>query len=100
MNYAYLLHPLALNEYNEAYTWYEDKQRGLGERFIKAVRLKIEEIVQHPETYGSRDKKTYREAQIEFFPYLIVYKINKRKKLVHISAIHNTKKNPGNKYRN
>lgn len=53
MSYTYLLHPLAVEDYKEAYAWYEDRQPGLGERFIKAVRLKINEIVQYPETYGT-----------------------------------------------
>ena len=99
MSYTYLLHPLALEDYSEAYAWHEDVQRGLGERFIKAVRLKIEEIVKHPETFGNRDRKEFREAQVDPFPYLIVYKINKRKKLINISSIHNTKRHPSKKYR-
>ena len=99
MSYTYLLHPLAVEDYKEAYAWYEDRQPGLGERFIKAVRLKINEIVQHPETYGSRDRKTFREARLDFFPYLIVYKIHKRKEEIHIGSIHHTKKHPRKKYR-
>ena len=35
----------------------------------------------------------------EIFPYVIVYKINKRKKLIYISAIYHTKRNPKYKYR-
>ena len=99
MSYSYFLHPLAVEDYKEAYAWYEDRQAGLGERFIKAVRFKIDEIVQHPETYGSRDRKEFREAMIDFFPYLIVYKIQKRKKLIFISSIHHSKKHPRKKYR-
>ena len=99
MNYTYLLHPLALEDYSEAYAWHEDLQRGLGERFIKAIRIKIEDIVKHPEHYGSRDRKEFREAQVDTFPYLIVYKINKRKKLIHISSIHDMRRDPRKKYR-
>ncbi|MBI3235037.1 MAG: type II toxin-antitoxin system RelE/ParE family toxin [Bacteroidetes bacterium] len=57
MSYTYRLHPLIRQDYDEAYAWYEDKQKGLGERFIKAVRQKIEEIAVHPEVYGSRSNK-------------------------------------------
>lgn len=39
MSYAYYLHPLAVEDYKEAYAWYEDRQPGLGERFIKAIHL-------------------------------------------------------------
>lgn len=74
MSYTYRLHPLTRQDYDEAYAWYEDKQKGLGERFIKAVRQKIEEIALHPEVYGSRNYKTFREAKVDFFPCLIVIK--------------------------
>jgi plasmid stabilization system protein ParE len=99
MSYTYLLHPLALEDYSKAYAWHEDVQRGLGERFIKAVRSKIDKIVENPEAFGSRDRKEFREAQVDPFPYLVVYKIYKRKKLIHISAIHHMKKDPSKKYR-
>jgi plasmid stabilization system protein ParE len=99
MSYTYKLHPLAVEDYSEAYASYEDKQSGLGERFIKAVRFKIDEIIEHPENYGSRDNKEYRETKVDYFPFLIVYKIHKRKKLIHISSIHNMKKHPRKKYR-
>jgi hypothetical protein len=35
MNYAYKFHPLAIADYNDAFTWYETKQERLGERFLK-----------------------------------------------------------------
>jgi len=41
MAYSYLLHPEADKEYTEAFIWYEERQEGLGERFIEAVRQKL-----------------------------------------------------------
>ena len=99
MNYSYRLHPLIQQDYDDAYEWYEDKQKGLGERFLKAARKKIEEIALHPGVYGSKGNKKFREAPVDFFPYLIVYKVNKRKKEIYISSIHHTKKHPRKKYR-
>jgi plasmid stabilization system protein ParE len=99
MSYTYRLHPLTRQDYDEAYEWYEDRQSGLGERFLKAVRKKIEEIVWHPEVYSSKSNKGFREAGVDFFPYVIVYKINKRKKEIYISSIHHAKKRPRKKYR-
>lgn len=83
MSYALRIHLLTRQDYYEAYHWYEDKQKGLGERFIHAVRKKIEEIVMHPEVYGSRSNKRFREAEVDVFPYIIVYKINKLKRNLH-----------------
>jgi len=99
MSYTYRLHPLIKQDYDDAYGWYEDKQKGLGERFIKAVRKKIEEIVLHPEIYGSKGNKRFREAMVDFFPFLIIYKVNKRKQEIYISSIHHAKKHPRKKYR-
>ena len=72
MSYIFLLHPLIRQDYDEAYGWYEGKQKGLGERFIKSVRQKIEQITVHPEAYGSRSNKKFREVKVDFFPCLIV----------------------------
>lgn len=99
MSYTYRLHPLAYLDYLEAYAWYEDKQSELGERFLKAVRNKIEKIALNPKAYGHRSNKSFREAKVEFFPYLIVYKIKKDSQEIFISAIHHTKRSPGKKYR-
>jgi plasmid stabilization system protein ParE len=99
MSYIYRLHPLTKQDYDEAYEWYEKKQKGLGERFLKAVRKKIEEIVLQPEVYSSKSNKKFREARVDVFPYLVVYKINKRKKEIYISSIHHAKKHPQKKYR-
>lgn len=67
MSYTYKLHPLIKQDYDEAYEWYEDRQKGLGERLLKAVRKKIEEIVLHLDTYGSNSNKRFREAEAEYF---------------------------------
>ena len=99
MSYSCRFHPLTQQDFDEAYIWYEDKQPGLGEKFLKAVRQKIEEIVLYPEVYGSRSSKKFREAQVDFFPYLVVYKMNIRTEELYICSIHPTKKHPKKKYR-
>ena len=99
MSYTYRLHPLIKQDYDEAYVWYEEKQKGLGERFLRAVRKKIEEIVLFPEAYSSKGNKNFREVQVDTFPYLIIYKFNKRKKEIYISSVHHSKKHPRKKYR-
>lgn len=99
MLYTCLFHPLIQSDFNEAYSWYEDLQPGLGEKFLKAVRTSIDAIAMHPENYGTKNRKGFREVEIPFFPYLIVYKLNKQDKEIYISSIHHTKKHPGKKYR-
>ncbi|MGI8584484.1 MAG: type II toxin-antitoxin system RelE/ParE family toxin [Chitinophagaceae bacterium] len=99
MTYTYHLHPLAYNDYYDAYTWYQNKQEELGERFLKAVRNKIEKIALNPKAYSHKSNKSFREAKVEFFPYLIVYKIKKGTQEIFISSIFHTKRNPRKKYR-
>ncbi len=99
MSYTYRLHPSATQDYYEAFIWYEEQQKGLGEKFIKAVRQKIEAIAFRPEAYGSRNNRRFREARVDFFPYLIVFKIRKKTKEIFISSIHHTKRHPRKKYR-
>lgn len=31
MNYTYQIHPLVAQDFEDGYTWYEEKQKGLGE---------------------------------------------------------------------
>ena len=99
MNYTYQVHPLVEQDFEEGYIWYEERQKGLGEKFINAVDAKIKQILQSPEAYGSRGKKSFREAEVDRFPFLVVYKISKRKNEIYITSIHHTKKHPRNKYR-
>jgi len=99
MSFVCGFHPDIEKDYSQAYEWYEDKLAGLGERFIKAVRRKIEQIAEHPQAFGRRADKTYREAQVDFFPYLIIYKVYKAQNEIFICSIHHTKKQPRRKYR-
>ncbi len=98
MPYPYLLHEKAHEEYIEAYEWYEEKQKGLGDRFMNQVERKLYQISEHPEYYGKR-QNNYREAKVENFPFVIVYEFLGKKKLIHISAIYHSKRNPKKKYR-
>jgi len=98
MSYQIVFHPDADREYIEAYQWYEKEKKGLGARFERMVGLHVQQIIDAPENYHY-SKAPYREVATEVFPYVIVYKINKRKKLIFISAIYHTKRNPKYKYR-
>ncbi len=99
MSYRYWLHQSIQQDFNEGYEWYEDKKVGLGMEFLTAVEKKIAEIVLDPEIYSSKGNPRYREAAIKRFPYVVVYRIYKRKKEIFISAVHHVKKSPRKKYR-
>lgn len=97
--YRYILHEAVKADYDEAYAWYEDKLEGLGERFLSAIRAKLDEIAKRPEAFGERSKKGYREAQVDTFPYSIVYKIYKLERIIFVSSVHSHYKHPRKKYR-
>ena len=99
MSYTYVLHPKTKQEISEGFAWYEDKLPGLGYEFLDAVENKIAEIIAHPETFSSKGNPNYREALLNRFPFLIVYRIYKQKKEVFISSVHHTKKSVRTKYR-
>ena len=56
-------------------------------------------IGEHPLFFGKRSKKGFREARVKGFPYLIIYKIYARKKIIFINIIHHTSRHPRRKYR-
>lgn len=99
MSWQFRFHPLAKEEYKEAYAWYEDQQPGLGERFGKAISQRLQQVAGHPEAFGSRSNRKFREATVEFFPFQIVFKIKKRSREIFVSAIHHISRNPKRKYR-
>ncbi len=96
--YTYEIHPEVESDYNTAYSWYELQQEGLGELFLVSVREKINLIKQGPETYGVKLKKGIREAKINGFPYLIVYKIYPKSSTFLIISIVHEKMSPKKKY--
>lgn len=89
----------ARRELLEAWEWYEDRQEGLGDRFRNEVFEKISQIEKTPERYPER-KKSFREARIDVFPYLVIYKIAKRKKIIAVVSIFHTSRSPKKKYSN
>jgi plasmid stabilization system protein ParE len=88
--------PKADAEYQEAYAWYEEQLRGLGERFEFSLEQKFSSISSTPLLYPVK-KYDIRECKINDFPYLIVYKLYPRKKVILIISIFHTSRNPRKK---
>ena len=98
MKYGVTFHPESLKEYLEASIWYEMQAEGLGARFEQSVEQKVAQIVNSPYLF-SIIGGAYRQAGIDSFPFVIVYKFRKHKKDIYISAIFHTKRNPRHKFR-
>ena len=98
MNYTIIFLLRASQELLEVWEWYEDRQLGLGDRFKQEVYNRIFQIEERPERYPER-KRNYREISVKEFPYLIVYRINKKEKIVAIVSIFHMRRNPKKKYK-
>ena len=64
MIYTYRFHPHTKKDFDEAYIWYEDKQEGLGERFLLAIRAKLQKIALHPE---AKEARLLERRKLRFF---------------------------------
>jgi len=98
MTYEIVFHPEATLEYINAYAWYEEKEPGLGERFILSVDDAIADIVAHPSS-GRIETSIYRIKVVKTFPYIILYEVIEKRKKIYIEAIYHGKRNPKNKFR-
>lgn len=86
----------AEKEIGQAWEWYEDRQYGLGGRFVKEIAELLRRIEQNPTRYPLR-YKSYRETSVPVFPYLIIYRISEKKKTIRIVSVFHTSLNPKKK---
>lgn len=56
----------------DAVIWYEDKQAGLGERFLEQVLEAAARVCERPELYVEVDTEI-RRAPVRRFPYWLIY---------------------------
>lgn len=75
---------------SESYQWYESQQPDLGERFLVEVKQVTKRISTNPESF--RKFYSYREARLNKFPFLVLYKIFSDK--IIVLAIFHTSKSP------
>ncbi len=96
--FSIIFHPKAEEEYQQSFVWYEEQLIGLGERFEKEIGLVLNKLISHPQFY-SYSKKPYREALVNDFPFVMLFKINESRKEVYISSILHTKRSKRRKFR-
>jgi plasmid stabilization system protein ParE len=79
----------------EAVNWYNKAQNGLGTRFLKNVKEKINSVAENPETIQIRYNYV-RIAVVNTFPYTIHFQFHKEQNTILILGIFHTSKNPEN----
>lgn len=65
----------AEQELSDAISFYDQQQRGLGDRFFEEIQAAIHQISAHPQTWEKIDAKTHRFLTNRF-PYGILYRIH------------------------
>jgi len=78
-----------------AFLYYEEKQYGLGEKFLNSLHNKYSDISLHPYNYSFIDEdplKVLRDVRLRSFPYVIVFEIVNMDVIVY--AVHHFKRNP------
>lgn len=94
MKYELEIKEEAVFDIKEAYLYYEEQRKGLGNRFLDTLDSHMERVQKNPQHYQVK-RKPYREALIKDFPYLIIYEIENTKVIVY--AVFNTWQNPNKK---
>lgn len=75
--YKIKFHNRATNEFEKAYAWYDEQQKGLGEEFAYSVQNKLNKISTNPYHYHNLHKK-YHEALIDRFPFIILFTVKEK----------------------
>ncbi|WP_419802627.1 type II toxin-antitoxin system RelE/ParE family toxin [Mucilaginibacter sp.] len=87
--YRAVILPLAKQDIKNAAEWYEEKQTGLGKRFIQEVRSKVSYIRSKPKATVVLYDDT-RCAVLEVFPFMVHFTVDDSLKLVVVSAVFHT----------
>lgn len=98
MTYQLIYHPLAAKELREAAVWYETEEAGRGAKFLRYLEEKLAYLSRYAESYPLV-KGFFREFFIGRYPYVIVYRLRKREKILLILSVFHTSRNPARKYR-
>jgi len=93
MSFQIILSTTALKELEASVDWYNERQDGLGNRFIDAVDNRLALLSETPDIFPVK-LSGYNEVMVEKFPYLIIYRIIKKEKKVRVLHIFHTRRNP------
>ena len=91
MNYVSVFRPEVRKELDEAYSWYESQELGLGDDFLEQVEETLDRICQMPEAYPVVYRDV-RRSVMRRFPYIIYYRIVSSR--VIVTAVFHGHRNP------
>ena len=88
----------AIEEYEEAVSWYKERSTKAAEHFDIEVKNKIN-ILRGEPTRFRKTYKDFREVKLNRYPFNIIYLVDEAKTIVVIASIYHNKRNPKKKYR-
>ena len=88
-----LISTFAKDDLSEASKWYEERQKGLGKRFLNEIKAALDVICRNPRSFQIR-YDDYRIYFTRVFPYGIHYRYVAEKNEVHIKAVFHNSRNP------
>jgi hypothetical protein len=91
MRYSLLFLPEVENDAINAYFWYEEKSKGLGEDFLRVFYAGTAEIARTPSLYPKVYKNFHRKL-LKRFPYAVYFLIEK--KMIIVYGLFHCARNP------
>jgi len=91
MSYKIVIEPRAIADIQDAVDYYETKREDLGAYFYQIVDEYIESIAKNP--FFQIRYKDYHGLPVKIFPYIILYYIDEKEKIVYILSVFNTSQN-------
>lgn len=91
--YQIIILPLAKQDIKQHVKSYNERQKGLGLKFSKAIRHEVKFISRNPLSIVNRYKEIHT-CVVETFPFMIHYFIDESIKYVVITAVFHTKQSP------
>lgn len=91
--YKVKIEPEALADIQEITDWYNEKQAGLGGRFLKTTIKQINSLNKDPQIYAIRYKEI-RCILVKKFPYMAHFYINDENNTIEVLAVISTDRNP------
>ncbi len=95
--YKYVFDPIAADEYEGAFNWYEQKSLIVADNFIIAVQEAMAAVCTNPHRYRNTYRKL-RERTIKKYPYNLIYFIDEKRQLITIISLYHHKRDPKGKY--
>lgn len=86
VNWSVVITPAAEDDLRDIADWYEEKQKGLGTKFLDRLKAAGESISQHPKSFRVV-KDHIRAIRLKDFPYTVYYVIELQK-IVILAVIH------------